>query len=101
MCTALDPSRAADGGWHGSKEAPSRRHVSLWAGGGPDQRTSPPEGTSGSRSEGGADLLRRQGREEEVLAALSAVVEPCTGKGVVALGLVQDLQLVDGETPSR
>lgn len=102
MCNTPAHSRAAGGGRYGSKEAPSRRHISLWAGGGRDQQTSPPEGTGngGNSSEGDAALLRRQDREEEVLAALSAVVEPCTGKGVVALGLVQDLQLVDGEALS-
>lgn len=40
--------------------------------------------------------LRRQGQEEEVLATLSGVIEPCTGKGVVELGLVQEV-FVDGE----
>ncbi|CAM9731596.1 unnamed protein product, partial [Hapterophycus canaliculatus] len=36
-------------------------------------------------------------REEEVLATLSVVMEPSTGKGVVELGIIQDI-IIDGET---
>lgn len=68
------------------------RHISLWSG--REQRT-PPVGASSS-SEDELSGLRRQGQEEEVLATLSGVIEPCTGKGVVELGLVQDI-FVDGE----
>ena len=102
MCTALAPSRAADGSWRGrsvsNTQTPNRRHVSLW--GGRDKRTSSPLEGAGTSSGEDPSLLRRRGREEEVLAALSGVVEPCTGKGVIELGLVQDL-FVEGEVSRR
>lgn len=76
------------------------RYISLW---GREQRTSSGGvGASGSTEEELARLQRQclqeeKGEgEEEVLATLSGVVEPCTGKGVVELGLVQDV-LIDGE----
>lgn len=47
----------------------------------------------GAASGGPEELARR---EEEVLAALAGVREPCTGKDVVQLGLVQDLRIGGG-----
>lgn len=57
-------------------------------------------GGSGSDSDSRSteeEFARLEERQEKVLATLSSVVEPCTGKGVVGLGLIQDV-LVDGET---
>lgn len=65
--------------------------MSLWGGWG--------QGTSGGpNSSPEEELARRwrQEKEEEVLAILSGVVEPCTGKDVVELGFVQDVR-IDGE----
>lgn len=75
------------------------RHISLWSG--REQRTRS-WGANSSSSEGEDDLsrLRRQGQEEDVLATLSGVVEPCTGKGVVELGLVQDVFVIGEVTTS-
>lgn len=50
----------------------------------------------GSKREFGAASDRPEEparREEEVLAALSGVFEPCTDKDVVQLGLVHDLHI--------
>lgn len=72
------------------------RHISLWGGRGNSNTngTHAPGKAGGFVSGGGAQELA--GREEEVLARLSGVCEPCTGKGVVELGLVQDL-ILNGE----
>ncbi|CAN0544435.1 unnamed protein product [Laminaria digitata] len=85
-------------GRHNGSLRPWRRRLSIWSGS--DQPPQRP-GVFKTGAEGGGDALRggpeelaRQ--EQEVLKALSGVCEPCTGKGVVALGLVQDL-LVRGE----
>lgn len=53
----------------------------------------------GSKREFGAASGRPEEparREEEVLAALAGVREPCTDKDVVQLGLVQDLRIGGG-----
>lgn len=69
-----------------------RRYVSLWGSSGGVGAS----GTgSGSREEEPTRLQEEE--EEKVLATLSGVIEPCTGKGVVELGLVQDV-LINGET---
>lgn len=65
-----------------------RRYVSLW-------ESSGGVGSSGSGSTE-EELARLDQEEEKVLATLSGVVEPCTGKGVVELGLIQDV-FIDGE----
>ena len=78
---------------------PWRRRISLWGGPSKSDQTQRPgvqtgAGGDGNALRGGAEELARL--EQEVLTTLAGVCEPCTGKGVVALGLVQDL-LVRGE----
>ncbi|CBN74480.1 conserved unknown protein [Ectocarpus siliculosus] len=105
ISTAPGPSLATDVSWHvahyrnggNARQLPRRRHMSLWGGWG--------QGTSGGpNSSPEEELARRwrQEKEEEVLAILSGVVEPCTGKDVVELGFVQDVRIdevVHGEQP--
>lgn len=67
--------------------------VVIAKGGSKDDKTQG-QGTEGSRSR---EMLARV--EEEVLEALSAVREPCTDKGVVQLGLVQEMFVnIDGQS---
>eukprot|EP00752_Nemacystus_decipiens_P004097 g3749.t1 len=90
------------GGSVSSEEGHRKRHISLWGG------REKPTGTGirpwgASRSSGHEDApsrLRREGQEEEVLATLSGVMEPCTGKGVVELGLVEEV-FSDGPNESH
>lgn len=87
------PSLAS--GRYYSSLRPWRRRLSLW--GGPsksDQQQRPGAEGGGNALQGGPEELAHL--EQEVLKTLAGVCEPCTGKGVVALGLVQDL-LVRGE----
>lgn len=90
--------RTVDVGIVSNREGRRIRHISLWSGG-EGEKGARPWGASSSGSGGEEDelsRLRRRGQEDEVLATLSRVVEPCTGKGVVELGLVQEV-FVDGE----
>lgn len=65
-----------------------RRQISLW---GKDKEKRPDRDPTHAASNGVDGIARK---EEEVLATLSDIRETCTGKGVIQLGLVQDVSII-------
>ena len=89
------PGPSLESGRYDGSLRPWRRRLSFWGGSSiSDQPQRPGAGGDGNALQGGPEELARL--EQEVLNTLAGVCEPSTGKGVISLGLVQDL-LVRGE----